>query len=583
MAKKKNSANTVAGGISATKIVKLAPPSPKKNSAFSAASIRESIEAIATAFVLAFLFRGFAAEAFVIPTGSMAPTLMGAHKDLLCPQCGYRYQAGASSETEEQAQQLGRPGHVQEIVACSCPLCRFTASVDPRTEQGREHPSFGGDRILVEKVTIELNEPRRWDVTVFKFPGKAQANYIKRLVGLPRETVRIWHGDLYFKSDEQDEFHLDERQPGKLQAMAQIVYDNDYVIDELTKKGWPLRWQNAADSGESWKSDDGGRSFATDGSSNDARWLVYRHFVPSIDDWRMLKREALPEGYRPRPRLVTDYVAYDSSVPRGEEHFESPQLLGLHWVGDLMLDCELTLAKAEGTTVLELINGGRHFRCSFDCASGQATLSIDALDNYQPTAKTACRGPGRHRVMFSNFDRQLVLWVDGSPVTFDTPTTYPPLNNDEPKSDEEDPGDLAPARVGSQGAAVKVNHLRLLRDIYYIAVNPGEAMADYPLRSSYADLLDFWSNPAAWHAEGNLFDARREALFPLDDHQFFMLGDNSPLSQDARLWEGEQYVRRELLVGKAVYIFWPHSFDKIPGTNIPFPFFPNFARMGLIR
>ena len=74
---------------------------------FSASAIREGIESIAVAFVLAFLLRSFAAEAFVIPTGSMAPTLMGAHKDMLCPECGYRYQAGASTETEDVAQQRG--------------------------------------------------------------------------------------------------------------------------------------------------------------------------------------------------------------------------------------------------------------------------------------------------------------------------------------------------------------------------------------------------------------------------------------------------------------------------------------------
>ena len=58
--------------------------------------MRETIESIALAVILAFLFRAFVAEAFVIPTGSMAPTLMGQHKDVQCPECGYWYQAGAS-------------------------------------------------------------------------------------------------------------------------------------------------------------------------------------------------------------------------------------------------------------------------------------------------------------------------------------------------------------------------------------------------------------------------------------------------------------------------------------------------------
>src|SRR5581483_10569112 len=58
-------------------------------------SAREMIESVVIAFVLAFLFRTFEAEAFVIPTGSMATTLMGRHLDIDCPECGFRYQVGA--------------------------------------------------------------------------------------------------------------------------------------------------------------------------------------------------------------------------------------------------------------------------------------------------------------------------------------------------------------------------------------------------------------------------------------------------------------------------------------------------------
>ena len=54
---------------------------------------RETIESIVVAFVLAFLFRTFEAEALVIPTGSMAPTLYGQHRDVYCEQCGTRFAA----------------------------------------------------------------------------------------------------------------------------------------------------------------------------------------------------------------------------------------------------------------------------------------------------------------------------------------------------------------------------------------------------------------------------------------------------------------------------------------------------------
>ena len=79
-------------------------PESSGQSGHLARNIREIVESVAIAFVLAFLFRTFEAEAFVIPTGSMAPTLMGRHKDVECPQCGNRYQASASHEDTPQAQ-----------------------------------------------------------------------------------------------------------------------------------------------------------------------------------------------------------------------------------------------------------------------------------------------------------------------------------------------------------------------------------------------------------------------------------------------------------------------------------------------
>ena len=84
---------------------------------FSPAAIRETVESVIIAFVLAFLFRTFEAEAFVIPTGSMAPTLMGKHKDLECPMCHYRYQVSASdnqTETDEIAPRR-LPRHLPDV------------------------------------------------------------------------------------------------------------------------------------------------------------------------------------------------------------------------------------------------------------------------------------------------------------------------------------------------------------------------------------------------------------------------------------------------------------------------------------
>ena len=139
---------------------------------------RETVESIVVAVVLAFLFRAFIAEAFVIPTGSMAPTLQGRHMDVRCKQCGYQYRTGASGENPDSLTQ-------QEVTDTTCPMCRYTMKLQKDREPN--HNSFNGDRILVSKFAYLLNEPERWDVIVFKYPGNAKQNYIKRLIGLPGE------------------------------------------------------------------------------------------------------------------------------------------------------------------------------------------------------------------------------------------------------------------------------------------------------------------------------------------------------------------------------------------------------------
>ena len=64
---------------------------------------RDTVEAIVVAFILALVVRGFEAQAFVIPTGSMAPTLMGRHKEVTCPECGFVYSVNASQEVESHS------------------------------------------------------------------------------------------------------------------------------------------------------------------------------------------------------------------------------------------------------------------------------------------------------------------------------------------------------------------------------------------------------------------------------------------------------------------------------------------------
>src|SRR3954469_7855051 len=84
----------------------------------SGPNVKETLESILVAFILAFIFRCFVVEAFVIPTGSMAPTLLGAHSRYQCPDCGYRFDVNYSSPDRDGhsgSDDIDIPDRVQPI------------------------------------------------------------------------------------------------------------------------------------------------------------------------------------------------------------------------------------------------------------------------------------------------------------------------------------------------------------------------------------------------------------------------------------------------------------------------------------
>lgn len=54
-----------------------------------------------------------------------------------------------------------------------------------------------GDNLIVDKLTYRFNDPERFDIIVFPAPDDPDKIYIKRIIGMPGETVRIEDGKIY--------------------------------------------------------------------------------------------------------------------------------------------------------------------------------------------------------------------------------------------------------------------------------------------------------------------------------------------------------------------------------------------------
>jgi len=553
----------------------------------SAAAIRETVESVVIAFVLAFLFRTFEAEAFVIPTGSMAPTLMGRHKDVTCPICGYEFRVSASDEVDPNSGASRGPLH--DVVAGTCPMCRYTLDFGPNNPQDADYPSFKGDRILVGKFAYQFSDPDRWDVAVFKYPEDADTNFIKRLVGLPNERLRISRGDIYTAPlgppGAEPDWTIERKPPKKLLAMVQPVFDNDRIAAML-EKGWgEVRWRQHGGAPGAWATEDQQRAFATEGTADEV-WVRYEHRVPSYEQFVQCLDLGVQTYDRLAPHLISDFCAYNSGLSAGDGRAPEFDVFGLNWVGDLILECRVDVRSESGEMVFELVEGGRRAQCRVDVATGEARLTIDGQglvnggEPVTPTAKTDMAGPGSYDVRFSNCDNELLFWVDGGLVEFDAPTTYDPLGNTRPTVD-----DLAPVGIASRGTAVKLGGLRVYRDVYYTSGQLHVAYRGRPMQlmTDFRDpgvLHRVLVDPTGWR---EAFRQMPPLEFAIQEDQFLALGDNSTKSKDSRLWTSQHFVSRDLLIGKAIFIYWPHSWDRLPGTSIPFPFFPNFPRMGFVR
>jgi signal peptidase I len=568
-------------------------------------STRETIESIVVAFILAFLFRTFEAEAFVIPTGSMAPTLYGQQRDVYCTQCGTRFAVGVSSTGSPDAEvRDGELVHAYRTHFAVCPNanCRFPNDV-------LEHEMFAGDRILVNKFPYEFGDPERWDVVVFKFPESAKTNYIKRLAGLPGEWLIIERGDVKvcpFSAGRDGTYHIARKKPEKQRALQLLVHHNDHPARELVDAGWPESWDNEGPS--AWRADPKARTFQIESNANDSvawHWLRYTHYAPTGSDWTKARNREDLTG-RAKPQYVTDFYGYNAGIivmdagdkarngARSDE-LPDPNFHGRggddEWVGDLTLNFSVDVLALEGELRVELVEGLRRYQCHVDLKTGLGGFSYiheqDRRDeNPQPqpagdSFETGMNKVGHHDVSFCNVDDRLCLWINNRLVKFlefDEDSKYKP-QNPLPEPTEQD---KAPVGIAARGAMVRLSHLHIERDIYYRDPDRGRVGPD---------------NPYVLNDDDD--DSRDE---------FLMLGDNSPRSNDSRGWHTTSTVPRRLLIGKAFYVYWPHGVPFLNGGRgfplgkyceppprgegdpyppLPkygsFPFYPQVGRMHRIR
>lgn len=525
------------------------------------------------AFVMAFVFRGFVIEAFLIPTGSMAPTMLGAHMRFQSPETGYNWTVGPWFPPGGQPEPIQGEQGRHPPVRVTDPMTGL-AQPRPATSSGIELqrvnvPRRSGDRIFVLKYLYSLFDPARFDVVVFKNPTNPDENFIKRLLGLPGEQVALVDGDVF------------ARQPRA---------DDDPDANPWTLPGWEIQRKPERAQREAWY-----RVF-------DSRFAPPNPSRPFRVPWRSDERgwtignaqSYRYEGTSPTELVwdtnlwpITDFLPYNEIDPpgRGRSPFQS---INRFPTSDLRLVAGVEPDEA-GVRVEAIVEArGHEFRAVIDDRQVRLEKRPGPASSWQTLGEGSLRRPlppgSVTKVEFWHVDQSLSLWVEGRRVAFGTYDWSPAERirhaTGEPLEEVLDLGPAAltdsrnyrPARPSWRfsGGSLTLHNVALWRDFYFQPIM-------YPPTNANRGRHGSANTPGL---------ATHPATTPtLGPDQFYVCGDNSAASADSRLWDEPDpwvaeliddspgVVHRDLMIGKAFFVYFPslHSRGRF--------LIPDFGRM----
>ncbi|NOX56780.1 MAG: signal peptidase I [Planctomycetes bacterium] len=547
-----------------------------------AVGVRHLMDFLVCLALWVIVVRGFGIEGYIISTGSMAPHLLGYHKRVVCPSCQKVFAVGVPPGSSPS-----------ELRRATCPNC------GQRWIDISKVPINAGDQLLVHKNAYTFRPPRRWDMVVFRNPEQPTQAYVKRVVGLPGERVQIVAGDVVINGHVQRKNLIQQR------ATRILVYDDTYR--PAAASDWQPRWN--PDSG--WRAVSGGFETRPEGRRSGRtgaatfRWLSYRHWVRSggvhptavtVRPWPaevvaaadalafggpshaageidataqqircrgVLTRSArrwflslsdAPHWRRAVEQLereshlapITDAYAYDG--PAGQT--------GVNLVRDLMIAAQVTVHSGQGQLVFRMLDGRHVYDAVLGFQSGMLRVFVDGKERAVAERRLPAIAFDRPwLVEMSTFDRQIVFAIDGREVLSYVPDDTEAATADgalETAPTYRNPRFALsrPVHIAAKGLAVRIERLRLYRDVYYTAGESRRAV-DRP--------------------------------YQLGPDQYFFLGDNSPVSLDSRSWSNAR-VTRQMFVGKPLVLHLPSRPAKIRiGRYVGHIRIPDFTRIRYIR
>ena len=396
-------------------------PTPHRES-----GLRYVIESLVSLALAVFLVRSFVVEGYIISTGSMAPYLLGFHKQVVCPECRMPFAVGVPVEVDAETN-----GPV------TCPNCgqiHIDLSFVPRNE---------GDQLLVQKFAYLFRPPKRWEVVVFQNPNQPTQAYVKRVIGLPGEEVQVRAGDVWVNG-ELARKNLAEQRSTRI-VISTLKYQSQDAND--------LRWQME----DGWTSSNNGFEFnpksVASGKDEDSTPMsvTYRGSI-----LRNSGSSPVSESAQLWPTDVYAYNGLNDTTQR-------------HRVRDLMLAMQFELHSGRGALTWALSDGAQTFAVSLEAGERELRLFVNGVEEQDQRVKLSGSMWQRERLVeMSLFDRQLLFALNGE-VIYQRPLEPLVLSvkNGSQAAKNFPSNDVQPVRFGAQNLRVSINDLTLYRDVYY--------------------------------------------------------------------------------------------------------------------
>jgi signal peptidase I len=227
-------------------------------------------------------------------------------------------------------------------------------------------------------------------------------------------------------------------------------------------------------------------------------WLAYKHW------------DAGRGGYG----KMTDFHGYNGNEPRE-----------LNDVKDIGVEARLTLSQSIESISVALRSGRDRFVLEIPTTNA---LEIKLLRNGKPVTTANRTNPLMEKGLWPRTVRLEAALMDGRfQAAIDGRLLFEPFDYDDPASAGETSGNLL--ELGVRGGEVEVREVRTYRDIYYTSTLANTPRQAHGLRSGVK----------------------------LGNDEFFVLGDNSPVSNDSRFWSEGPVVRGSMFVGKPFLVHLP--------------------------